>query len=143
HDIGKLTLPEEILWKDGPLTADEYALVQCHPRAGASLLEPIPFLRIPAILIAHHHERWDGTGYPYGIRGRFIPLGSRILAVADTFDALTSSLSYRQCLSPESATRLLRVVAGSQLDSDLVEVFAGLAPAMLIKISATGASNRG
>jgi|GEM_PF-1690973 len=66
HDIGQLTLPAEILNKDGPLTAEEYELVQCHPRAGAELLQPISFLRVPALWIAHHHERWDGSGYPYG-----------------------------------------------------------------------------
>ncbi len=129
HDIGRLTLSTELLRKQEPLTAEEYTLVQCHPRAGAELLEPIPFLRIPAVLIALHHERWDGTGYPYGVRGSFIPLGSRILAVADTFDALTSSHFHGQPQSPETALRLLQVAAGSQLDPDLVEMFVRLVPA--------------
>ncbi len=130
HDFGKLTLPKAILLKDGALTADEYALVQSHPRAGAKLLEPIPFLQAAAVLIAHHHERWDGSGYPYGLRGSFIPLGSRILAVADTFDVLTSSYSHGQSQSPDIVFRLLQVVAGSQLDPDLVELFTRLAPAL-------------
>lgn len=123
HDIGRLTLPKDLLRKQEPLTAEEYTLVQCHPRAGAELLEPIPFLRVPAILIAHHHERWDGAGYPYGLKGPFIPLGSRILAVADTFDALTSDHPYDPARDPESAMRLLQIVAGSQLDPELVEAF--------------------
>ncbi len=128
HDIGKLTLPDTILNKSGSLTADEYALVQSHPRAGAELLDPISFLQVPAVWIAHHHERWDGSGYPYGLRGPFIPLGSRILAVADTFDALTSNQSYSRARDPESALRLLYAVAGSQLDPELVEVFVRLVP---------------
>jgi len=128
HDIGQLTLPDELLKKDGPLTDDEYEIVQSHPRAGAQLLEPISFLRVPALWIAHHHERWDGCGYPYGLRGRLIPLGSRILAVADTFDALTSDRSSGVARNTETALDLLQVVAGSQLDPELVEAFMRLTP---------------
>jgi HD-GYP domain-containing protein (c-di-GMP phosphodiesterase class II) len=127
HDLGMLTLPEEILHKDGPLTADEYALVQSHPRAGAELLRPFSFLRLPTVLIAHHHERWDGYGYPYGLRGHFIPLGSRILAVADTFDAATSGRADGSTADWDSAFRLLEVVAGSQLDPRLVAAFVRVA----------------
>ena len=76
--------------------------MQCHPRAGAELLSEIPFVRTPALWIAHHHERWDGTGYPYGIRGHFIPLGSRILAIADTYDSLTSAVLGRPAQSEGS-----------------------------------------
>lgn len=126
HDLGKLVLPDEILEKEGPLTAEEYALVQSHPRAGAELLAPVRSLRTPAVLIARHHERWDGAGYPYGLRGPLIPRGSRILAVADTFDALTSNRPYRPARDPDSALCLLQAVAGSQLDPDLVKVFVGL-----------------
>lgn len=116
HDIGLLTVREELLVKDGPLSADEYVEVQCHPRAGAALLAPLPFLRHPAILIAHHHEHWDGSGYPYGLRGRFIPLGSRILAVADLYDAV-------QRHNRRSALALLQMAAGSRLDPELVTAF--------------------
>jgi len=123
HDIGRLTLPQVILEKDGPLSDEEYALMQSHPRAGAELLSPIPSLRTAALWIAHHHERWDGLGYPYGLRGELIPLGARILAVADTFDALASSQPYRHGLDRESAVRTLQELAGSQLDPRLVEVF--------------------
>jgi HD-GYP domain-containing protein (c-di-GMP phosphodiesterase class II) len=126
HDLGKLTLPRELLLKDGPLTAKEYELMQCHPRAGAELLSGIPFVRTPALWIAHHHERWDGAGYPYGIRGHFIPLGSRILAIADTYDSLTSIVSGRSAQSEGSALHLLRMVAGSQLDPELVKQFVDL-----------------
>jgi HD-GYP domain-containing protein (c-di-GMP phosphodiesterase class II) len=126
HDIGRMTLPKTILEKDGPLSEEEYALVQSHSRAGAELLAPVPALRRPALWIAHHHERWDGFGYPYGLRGGLIPLGARILAVADTFDSLTSAQPYRQALGRESATRLLRELAGSQLDPRLTEMFVSL-----------------
>jgi hypothetical protein len=121
HDIGKMTLPQALLQKDGPYTAEEYAIVQCHPRAGAELLSGIPFLATPALWIAHHHERWDGSGYPYGLRNVQIPLGSRILAVADLFDSLASTVSET---SPASAaTAMLGRAAGSQLDPMLVEEF--------------------
>lgn len=128
HDIGLLTIPLALLEKEGPLTAEEYALVQSHPRAGAELLEPIPFLRVPALWIAHHHERWDGCGYPYGLRGTVIPLGARILAVADTFDSLVSPRWNRQAHDIASALCLLRLLAGSQLDPDLVATFAQRIP---------------
>ncbi len=123
HDIGLLTVPRSLLRKEGALTAEEYVLVQSHPRAGAALLEPIPFLREAAILIAHHHERWDGYGYPYGVRGDFIPLGARILAIADTFDTLVAPHWNGRGHDMEAALCLLRLLAGSQLDPNLVAVF--------------------
>jgi HD-GYP domain-containing protein (c-di-GMP phosphodiesterase class II) len=86
HDIGLLMLPQELISGGNTLDSESYVAVQNHPRLGASLLEPFFFLREASILIAHHHERWDGSGYPYGIRGTFIPLGSRILAIADAYD---------------------------------------------------------
>jgi HD-GYP domain-containing protein (c-di-GMP phosphodiesterase class II) len=126
HDIGTLTIPLEIRHKRGLLAADEYALVQSHPRAGAELLEPIPFLSVASVWIAHHHERWDGTGYPYGVRGTYIPFASRLLAIADTFDAMTSGRAGHRAMDVDSALRLLRLIAGSQLDPDLVELFVRL-----------------
>ena len=132
HDIGLLTLPLHILDKDGPLSDTEYALVQSHPRAGAELLAPIPFLRTAALWIAHHHERWDGCGYPYGLRGELIPLGSRILAIADTFDSLTSPQPFRPPLETGIAVRLLGDLAGPQLDPALVPVFVRLAQRLWI-----------
>lgn len=122
HDIGKVTLPESVLRRAGGLTGEEYVLFQNHPRAGAELLAPFPFLRTAAVWIAHHHERWDGCGYPYGLRGPFIPLGARILAVADTFDALTAAASAQPVErdNDDTAMRLLQILAGTQLDPDLV-----------------------
>ena len=123
HDIGRLALPHAVARKRGPLTSAEYALVQAHPRAGAELLDPIPFLRVASVWIAHHHERWDGTGYPYGIRGPYIPLASRVLAIADTFDAMTEGCAGHRTIDGDAALGLLELVAGSQLDPDLVEIF--------------------
>ena len=129
HDIGKLTLPDQLLHKDGPLSADEYTLVQSHPRAAAQLLEPFASLRGVAILIAHHHEHWDGSGYPFGLRGELIPLGSRILAVTDTYDALTSGQCHRPVHEKDSAVRLLQILAGTQLEPTLVSLWGTLAAA--------------
>lgn len=122
HDVGKLALPKSILRKNGPLTSEEYAVLQSHPREGARIVESIPGLRRAAVLVAHHHEHWDGSGYPYGVRGTFIPLGSRILAVADRFDAL--STENNGCMRDgNGAMKFVRMLAGSQLDPMLVEAF--------------------
>lgn len=127
HDIGILTLPQHIFSTQDLLEATDYALFQSHPRAGAQLLVPYRFLHPAALSIAHHHERWDGYGYPYGLRGEFIPLGARILAVADTFDSLCSRHSRDCSLSPDLALELLQVGAGSQLDPQLVSAFTAVA----------------
>ncbi len=119
HDIGLLTLPTPVLSESRELSPREFALYQSHPRAGAELLRAISFLRRPALWIAHHHERWDGCGYPYGLRGRFIPKGARILAVADTFDAFLYPAAGPRT-DASTALALLRVLAGTQLDPDLV-----------------------
>jgi HD-GYP domain-containing protein (c-di-GMP phosphodiesterase class II) len=122
HDIGLLMLPHDLAIGGDRLDSESYVTVQNHSRLGASLLEPFFFLRQAALLIAHHHERWDGSGYPYGIRGAFIPLGARILSIADAFDAIhvpnVCCASKRQAI----ALRIIRVSAGSQFDPDLVQV---------------------
>jgi HD-GYP domain-containing protein (c-di-GMP phosphodiesterase class II) len=122
HDIGKVMLPDGLFQKSGPLSHEEYVSMQCHPREGARLLTAIPSLRRAAVLIAHHHEHWDGSGYPYGLRGAFIPLGSRILAVADRFDALSSDKT-RVVGGRSAPMKLLRMLRGSQLDPTLVGRF--------------------
>ncbi|HKN85686.1 MAG TPA: HD domain-containing phosphohydrolase [Nitrospiraceae bacterium] len=122
HDIGQVMLPENLGKKPGPLTQEEYVLLQCHPRDGARLMETIPVLRRAAVLVAHHHEHWDGSGYPYGLRSTLIPLGSRMLAIADRYDALCSEKSGAP-IDERLAMKLIRMLAGSQLDPMLVGVF--------------------
>ena len=121
HDIGLLMLPAHLAKSRGPLEAEAYVAIQNHSRLGATLLEPFSFLRAASILIAHHHERWDGSGYPYGIRGRFIPLGARILSTADAFDAIDVPDVHDRRRRNMIALRILRVAAGTQFDPAIVE----------------------
>jgi len=121
HDIGLLMLPHELTLEMNRLDPDSYVTVQNHPRLGASILEPFFFLRDATVLIAHHHERWDGSGYPYGIRGQFIPLGSRILSIADAFDAIRIPEVSNPVARNKIALRIIRVAAGTQFDPELVE----------------------
>ena len=121
HDIGLLMLPHHLTIGVNRLDSESYVTVQNHPRLGATLLEPFFFLREASVLIAHHHERWDGSGYPYGIRGRFIPLGARILAIADAYDAIKipgADPAVRNLV----ALRILQVASGTQFDPVLVQV---------------------
>ncbi|MCC6966184.1 MAG: HD domain-containing protein [Nitrospira sp.] len=120
HDVGLLMLPPALLDSTAFLEPDTYVAVQNHCRIGAALLEPYTFLQGAAILVAHHHERWDGTGYPYGIRGPFIPLGARILSVADTYDAIRIPEAADDTLRDLIASRILRVAAGTQFDPTVV-----------------------
>jgi len=121
HDIGLLMLPAYLTKSAGHLERDAYVAVQNHSRLGAQLLEPFSFLRTAAVLVAHHHERWDGTGYPYGIRGAFIPLGARIVAIADACDAIRIPGCSRVSERRRIALRILRVASGTQFDPQLVD----------------------
>ena len=121
HDIGLLMLPHDLTTGVNRLDSESYVTVQNHPRLGALLLEPFFFLREASVLVAHHHERWDGSGYPYGIRGRFIPLGARILSIADAFDAIRIPHVSEHVARNTIALRIIRVAAGTQFDPDLVE----------------------
>jgi putative nucleotidyltransferase with HDIG domain len=122
HDIGKIKIPEAILQKQGKLTADEWTVIKNHPVYGAQILQPIEQLGESLSDIRHHHERIDGGGYPDGLGAEHIPLGARIIAVADTFDALTSDRCYRPRFDGSQALDILRENAGSQLDTDVVAV---------------------
>jgi HD-GYP domain-containing protein (c-di-GMP phosphodiesterase class II) len=124
HDIGLLALPNAFASPIGYLDVDSYADVQCHPRLGAQWLESFPFLRHASVIIAHHHERWDGSGYPYGIRGPFIPLEARVLAIADAFDAIQVPGVTDQETRGRVAYRILTVASGTQFDPQLVEICA-------------------
>lgn len=118
HDIGLLTLPARLLDETTAHSLDDYALIQSHPREGAALLSPYQFLHEATRLIAHHHERWDGAGYPYGLRGMYVPLAARILAIADVFDSITT-----RSTSLHKALRTLQASAGSQFDPILTTTF--------------------
>lgn len=126
HDIGKIETPTAIVDKPGPLTHDEYEEMRRHSLAGAALVEALGDPDLTAI-VRHHHERFDGRGYPDGLSGYGIPLGARILAVADTFDALISPRPYRPPMSERRALVLLDTAAGSQLDPGVVRVALRLA----------------
>ena len=121
-DIGLLMLPRELTIGANQFDPESYVAVQNHSRLGASLLEPFFFLRKASILIAHHHERWDGSGYPYGIRGRFIPLGARVLSIADAFDAIRIPNVPSRVARNTIALRIIQVAAGTQFDPELVDV---------------------
>jgi response regulator RpfG family c-di-GMP phosphodiesterase len=116
HDVGKIGISEAILNKPGRLTADEFEHVKQHVRIGLDILAPLFHIKQPLKYVEHHHERWDGVGYPLGLSGEAIPLGARILCAADTFDALTSKRAYREPLEPLAALDHLRVDAGKQFD---------------------------
>ncbi len=121
HDIGLLMLPHDLTIGVNTLDPESYVAVQNHPRLGASLFELFFILREASVLMAHHHERWSRSGYPYGIRGRFIPLEARILSIADAFDAIRIPEVSNQVARNKIALRIIRVAASTQFDPELVE----------------------
>ncbi|HKB10060.1 MAG TPA: HD-GYP domain-containing protein [Vicinamibacterales bacterium] len=123
HDVGKLAIPDGLLDKPGPLTADEYARVKQHSAIGADLLGEVAFPGPLASLVRHHHENWDGSGYPDGQSGEQIPVGARVLAIADCYDALTSHRPYRRALSHDSAIAMIHERRGSMFDPELTDAF--------------------
>ena len=129
HDVGMAGLSDEILLKAGRLTATEYDLVKYHPVIGAALTAPIRMPIPIAPLILHHHERYDGHGYPAGLKGAAIPLGARILALGEVFDAMLTARTYRQALSFSEAVSRLRSLGGTQLDREIVDLFIRIMPA--------------
>lgn len=122
HDIGKIGIPYSVLNKEGRLSPEEFNLLKTHPEVGARILEPFDFLSalVPAVL--HHHERWDGRGYPAGLAGEAIPLAARILSVVDTYHALVSDRAYRQGVGADVAIAELRRCSGTQFDPQVVEI---------------------
>jgi putative nucleotidyltransferase with HDIG domain len=121
HDVGKIGVPDAILCKRGPLPLDERRVMEQHVIVGVCILEQLRFLDREVPMVRHHHERWAGQGYPDGIAGQGIPLGARILAVADAFDAITSDRPYRQARPVAEALKILQEEAGRQFDPGVVE----------------------
>ncbi len=128
HDLGKIGIPETILNKPGRLENEEFVIVKKHPSMGVQILEPIESLKGVFPVIMHHHERFDGKGYPSGLQGAKIPIEARILAIADTYDAMTSNRAYRGALSPQQAVEEIDKFAGSQFDPDLASKFMAIQP---------------
>lgn len=123
HDIGKLALPDAILIKPGPLTEDEIAVMRTHPQVGHDLLQQVDFLRDAVDIPYNHHERWDGDGYPRGLRAEQIPLAARVFSVVDVWDALSFPRVYKPAWPEDEVIAYLRKIAGSQLDPSLVALF--------------------
>ena len=132
HDIGKVGIPDHILLKPGRLSAEEMQVMRGHPEIGARILgnSPSPLLQAAASIALHHHERVDGAGYPHGLAGEDIPLYARIVAVADVFDALTSSRPYKPAWPLEKAVAHLRDASGSHFDARCVDAFLAQWPAI-------------
>jgi putative nucleotidyltransferase with HDIG domain len=123
HDVGKLAIPDWLLQKPGPLAAPEYDQVKQHVTIGADMLGAIAYPGPLALIVRHHHEHWDGSGYPDGLTGQAIPVGSRVLAVADCYDALTSDRPYRRAFSHERAIAMLQERGGRAFDPEIVQLF--------------------
>ncbi|MEI2356344.1 HD-GYP domain-containing protein [Mesobacillus zeae] len=128
HDIGKVNIPDKILMKPGKLTLEEYQVIQTHPEAGAEAIKKINGLGNSIEVIRFHHERWDGKGYPHQLVGERIPLLARIVSIADAFDAMTSSRSYRAAMSCEEAYRRILEGQGTQFDPTLLQYFIEVYP---------------
>ena len=127
HDAGKVGIPERILNKPGPLTAAEWRVMRTHPVVGHQLVAGIPFLRTASLVIRSHHEMFDGTGYPEGLKGEQISLAARAFAVIDAFDAMTADRPYRAALPADQAVAELERMSGTQFDPEVVRVFAPMA----------------
>ena len=126
HDIGKVGIPEHILCKPAALDQMEWRVMREHPTIGAHIVAPIRFLEGAVDIVRSHHERWDGTGYPMGLRHEGIPLAARVFAIADSFDAMTNDRPYRKALSVEHAIDEIALGACSQFDPDVVQIFLDL-----------------
>ena len=123
HDVGKIAIPDSILLKKGPLTNEEYHIIKEHPNWGAQILEPLSFMKDIVEMVHQEHERWDGTGYPLGLKGEEIRLEARVIAVADALDAMTSHRPYRRQTTLEEAWLEIKRCSGTQFDPKVVSAF--------------------
>ena len=144
HDIGKVAIPENILNKSGPLNPEEWETMKAHVRFGAKILDPLtPLARIREMVL-HHHEFFDGSGYPDALSGEGIPLGARIIAVADAYDTITSDRTYKKGRSSPEALAELERCANAQFDAAIVQIFVRTMrqlPNPIIEVAATGPRN--
>ncbi|PYV16172.1 MAG: phosphohydrolase [Acidobacteria bacterium] len=141
HDIGKIGIPDSILHKPARLTEDEYALMKKHPEYSWAVVRLFPGMSRASLYVLHHHENYDGTGYPGGLRAEEIPIGGRIVSVIDAFDAMVSSRPYRKGLPFEEAMRRLIIASGSQFDPTVLNSFVNIAQGEMISVfAATGTS---
>ncbi len=122
HDVGKIGIPDRILSKPGFLNVDEYAYMKRHPELGAEIIEPIKKLKRLVPNILYHHEKYDGTGYPLGLKGDKIPIGARIIAIADSFDAMTSDRPYRPRMEIKVALEEIKKFRGRQFDPKIADI---------------------
>lgn len=124
HDIGKIGIPDHILFKNGRLTQKEYEVIKNHTLLGGQILcEDTPTIRLAKEIALYHHEKWDGTGYPFGLKGKDVPLPARVCAVADVFDAMTTERPYKKAWSIDEATEEIKKESGKHFDPELIEVF--------------------
>lgn len=123
HDLGKIGISEKILLKKGKLTKKEFEEIKKHPQIGVDIIRPIQSLQNVVPMIFYHHERWDGRGYSSRLKGEDIPVGARIIAVSDVYEALTSDRPYRKAYSEAEAKKIIRESAGGQFDPKIVEIF--------------------
>ena len=126
HDVGKLGVPESVLAKAGPLDEQEWIMMKLHPTIGASMIRSLNGISKLAPIVITHQEKFDGSGYPYGLRGEKIPLGGRILAVADAYDAMTNDRVYRKACHHSDAIYELKALSGSHFDPQVVQAFTQL-----------------
>jgi putative two-component system response regulator len=139
HDIGKIGVDEMIIRKPGPLTTEEAAQMRRHPEIGAQIISQMRFAREVAPIISGHHEYWDGSGYPHGLRGEEIPIGARIITVVDAYDAMMTDRPYRAALGETETLRRLREARGTQFDPDMLDVFLQLVETGAISPDRVGA----
>jgi len=134
HDIGKIGVPDQILLKEGPLSSDEWRKMREHVQVGWALLQKVDYLRIASSVVLHHHERWDGKGYPGGISGDQIVIGARVFQVVDAYDAMTTDRPYRLRVSHDQACQRLAEVSGTQFDPAVVSAFLSVPPEEWLRI---------
>jgi putative two-component system response regulator len=137
HDVGKVGIPDSILFKPGKLSADEWVTMRTHPERGEQICQHLNTLRPVLPLIRHHHERWDGSGYPDGLRGTQIPLLARVLQITDVYDALTNPRPYKPAFTPDEALRIIEEeTARGWRDPEIVELFFRLHRDVVLKVGA-------